>query len=60
MGSPWNPMDFLVILSCLVKYMMIIGYPGFHFTIKVAKMNSVITQTFNEVTGNILGALFKD
>ena len=36
------------------------GYPGFHYTIKVAKMNSVISQTFNEVTGNILRALFKD
>ena len=46
MGSPWNPMDFLMILSCLMKYMMIRGFPGFHYTLKVAKMNPVISQTF--------------
>ena len=56
-GIPWI---FVMILSCLIRYMMSRGYPGFHYTIKVAKMNSVIWKTFNEVTSNILRALFKD
>ena len=59
-GKPIESHRFLMVLSCSIKYMMTRGYPGFHYTIMVAKMNSVISQTFNEVTGNILRALFKD